>query len=65
MKLRGDKGGGTFKMNTQIVNVSAPNSVHHTCVFSCFAANDSVTNLHSGLDRFNDQANQLQGLKWQ
>ncbi|KAL5477768.1 hypothetical protein EMCRGX_G024609 [Ephydatia muelleri] len=30
----------------------------------CFAANDSVTNLHSGLDRFNDQANQLQGLKW-
>ena len=49
-------------MNTQIVNVSAPNSVH---VFCCFAANDSVTNLHSGLDRFNDQANQLQGMKWQ
>ena len=57
MKLGGDKGGNTFKMNFQIVNVPAPN----TCVFCCFAADD---NLHSALDRFRDQVKQLQGMKW-
>ena len=35
LKLGGDKGGGYFKMNFQIVNTPAPNSVHNTCVFSC------------------------------
>ena len=55
MKLGGDKGGdvlNTFKMNFQIVNVPVPNSVHNTCVFSCFEAGDSVTNLHSALKLF-------------
>ena len=42
----GDKGGGSFKMNFQIVNVAAPNSVHNTCVFCCYEASDTVTNLH-------------------
>ncbi|KAL5487179.1 hypothetical protein EMCRGX_G019751 [Ephydatia muelleri] len=55
LKIGGDKGGGTFKMTFQIVNVATPNSVHNTCVFSCFAAGDSVTNLHVALDRFKDQ----------
>eukprot|EP00731_Ephydatia_muelleri_P034404 Em0058g10a len=44
LKIGGDKGGGTFKMTFQIVNVATPNSVHNTCVFSCFATGDSVTN---------------------
>ncbi|KAL5483857.1 hypothetical protein EMCRGX_G020274 [Ephydatia muelleri] len=30
IKLGGDKGSGTFKMNFQIVNVAAPNSVNNT-----------------------------------
>ncbi|KAL5481350.1 hypothetical protein EMCRGX_G021488 [Ephydatia muelleri] len=47
-----------------IVNVATPNSVHNTCVFSCFAAGDSVTNLHVALDRFNDQVEHLHGMKW-
>ena len=67
VKLGGDKGGdvlNTFKMNFQIVNVPAPNSVHNTCVFSCFEAGDSVTNLHSALDRFKDQVKQLQVMEW-
>eukprot|EP00731_Ephydatia_muelleri_P019905 Em0012g730a len=55
IKIGGDKGGGTFKMNFQIVNIATPNSVHNTCVFCCFAAGDSVTNLHAALDRFKDQ----------
>ena len=46
----------TFKMNFQIVNMPVPNySVLNTCVFSCFEARDSVTNLHSALDSFKDQ----------
>ncbi|KAL5500755.1 hypothetical protein EMCRGX_G012355 [Ephydatia muelleri] len=53
--LGGDKGGNTTKMNLQIVNVPTPNSIHNTCVFCCFAATDSVTNLHSALDRYRDQ----------
>lgn len=67
MKLGGDKGGdvlNTFKMNFQICNVPKPNSVHNTCVFSCFEAADSVTNLHSALDRFGDQVEQLMSMKW-
>ena len=67
VKLGGDKGGdvlNTFKMNFQIVNVPAPNSAHNTCVFSCFEAGDSVTNLHSALDRFKDQVKQLQVMEW-
>ena len=64
VKLGGDKGGKTFKMNFQIVNVPAPNSVRNTCVFNCFEAGDSITNLHSALDRHREQVTQLQRMKW-
>jgi hypothetical protein len=45
LKLGGDKREGTFKAKFQIVNVAAPNSVQNTCVFCCFAADDSITNI--------------------
>ncbi|KAL5475254.1 hypothetical protein EMCRGX_G027330 [Ephydatia muelleri] len=61
LKIGGDKGGGTCKMNFQI---AAQNSVHNTCVFCCFEAGDSVTNLHVALDRFKDQVEHLHGMKW-
>ena len=64
MKLGGDKGGGTVKMNFQIVNVPHPNSVHNTCVFAVFAASDSITNLHVALDRYKDQLTALQKTQW-
>ena len=67
MKLGGGKGRdvlNTFKMNFQILNVPAPNSVHNTCVFSCFEAGDSVTHLHSVLNYFKDQVKQLQVMEW-
>ncbi|KAL5502912.1 hypothetical protein EMCRGX_G009770 [Ephydatia muelleri] len=64
LKLGGDKGGGSFKMNFQIVNVAAPNSVHNTCVFCCFEADDTVTNLHIALDCYKDQVAHLQGMQW-
>ena len=64
MKLGGEKGGGSFKMNFQIVNISAPNSVHATCVFSCFEASDSITNLHVALDRFRDEVTEIRNMTW-
>lgn len=64
VKLGGDRGGGIFKMTFQIVNVPAPNSIFNTCVFCCFMAGDSTTNLHVALDRYKDQVTRLQGMKW-
>ena len=64
VKIGGDKGGGTFKMSFQIVNIDTPNAVHNTCVFSCFAADDSVTNFHVALDRFKEQIEHMHGMKW-
>ena len=59
IKLGGDKGGGMFKINFQIVNTQSPNSVHNTCVFSCFEADDTVTTLHVALDRFRTEVTQM------
>ena len=64
LKFGGDRGGGSFKMNFQIVNTKAPNSVHATCVFSCFEASDSMTNLHIALDRFKEEIADINGMSW-
>ncbi len=64
IKIGGDKGGGSFKMNFQICNVKSPNSKNNTCIFMLFEASDSVSNLHVGLDRYRDQMEKLQTLKW-
>lgn len=64
VKIGGDKGGGSFKMSLQLANVSHPNSITNTFVFACFEANDSVTNLHVGLDCFSDQIEALKAFKW-
>ena len=50
-------------MSFQIVNVPTLNSVHNTCVFSCFAAGDSITKFHVALDWFEDQVEHLHGMK--
>ena len=64
VKLGGDKGGKTFKMNFQLVNVPAPNSVCNMCVFSCFEAGDTITYLHNALDHHRDQVTELQRMQW-
>ena len=64
LKLGGDKGGGYFKMNFQIVNTQTPNSVNNTCVFSCFETSDTVSNLHVALDRFRDEVANICTMKW-
>ncbi len=51
VKMGGHKGGGSFKMNLQMLELPKPNSVNNTCVFSAFQASDTMTNLHVALDR--------------
>ena len=64
LKIGGDKGGGTFKMAAQIVNVKHPNSTNNTCVFCIFEGPDSVTNLTVMAQRVGEQINTLQSRQW-
>ena len=64
MKIGGDKGGSSFKMNFQIVNKPSPNSVANTCIFAAFQAQDTITNLHVALDRYKQQLKDLEGCRW-
>ena len=64
IKLGGDKGGGTFKFNFQICNTPTPNSPRNTCVFSIFAAPDTITNLHTAADRYCSQVSSLLSTFW-
>ena len=64
VKIGGDTGGGTFKMNFQIVNIESPNSPQNTCVFAIFEAKDTTTNLHVALDRFKDDIGSLSETQW-
>ena len=64
IKIGGDKGGSTMKVNFQILNCPNPNSPVNTCVFALFEAPDSVTNLHLALDRYRDQVDELKSLTW-
>ena len=64
MKLGGDKGGSTFKLNIQILNIQNPNSKKNTCVTAMFEASDTITNLHIALDRYSEQVSELQRLLW-
>lgn len=64
LKLGGDKGGGTFKMCFQILNISSPNAPENTCVFSIFEAGDSYTNLQIGLAPHIAEISDLQNRTW-
>jgi hypothetical protein len=56
--------GGSFKAVVQVLNVPSPNSPVNTCVFACFEAGDSTTNLHICLDRYREDMKALDGKKW-
>lgn len=64
MKLGGDKGGGTFKMCFQHLNVPSPNAPENTCVFSIFEAPDSYTNLQISLSRHSEEIMDLESQTW-
>jgi hypothetical protein len=64
VKLGGDKGHGSFKLNLQVVNVAHPNSIHNTCLLAVFKAGDTPSNLHTALDQYREHIEELQGMPW-
>ena len=63
VKLGGDKGRGSFKMNIQLVNTKNPNSMKRTALLSVFKAGDSTTNLHIALEMYREHVVEAQGMK--
>lgn len=64
LKIGGDKGGKSMKVNFQILNCPHPNSPTNTCVFIVYEGPDSKTNLHVAMDRYRSQVEELKKLKW-
>lgn len=64
VKIGGDKGGGSFKMNFQILNIPTPSSHQNMCILVMFQASDTTVNLHVALDRYKEDNKSLQGKKW-
>ena len=64
LKIGGDKGGKTMKLNFQIMNCVHPNSPTNTCVFSAFEAPDTRNNILIALERYQSQIQHLKDLKW-
>lgn len=64
VKIGGDKGGGSFKMNFQVVNIHHPNSPKNTCAFCVFEAPDNPANLQIALQRYREQVNELKNKFW-
>ena len=64
VKVGGDKGADMVKVFFQLCNVSSPNSVQNTCVFSVFRGKDTTTNLHVALDRYKPQFEHLAATEW-
>ena len=64
VKIGGDKGGSSFKMSLQIVNIAKPNSVHNSVIIALFEGPDSVINLHTALDRYCDVIHDIQNSRW-
>ena len=65
MKLGGDKGRGSFKLNLQLVNTPEPNSCKNTSLIAVYKAGDSSVNLHIALDQYREDIKAIQGMMWQ
>ncbi|XP_071795593.1 uncharacterized protein [Asterias amurensis] len=63
IKVGGDKGGTSFKLDFQIANTHRPNSYQNTVVFACFEAPDSSANLQC-LIPILEQLSSLQRQTW-
>ncbi len=62
VKLGGDKGHGSFKLNLQLVNTANPNSIKRTVLLSIFKASDTTTNLHTALTMYKEHVLESQGM---
>ena len=59
LKLGGDHGQGSMKMEFQIANVPKPNSLQNTVVFAMFQGKDTRNNLYTILDGYREQVRDL------
>ena len=48
----------------QLVNVEHPNSVRNTSLLAVFKAGDGISNLHTALDQYHDQIEEMEGMIW-
>ena len=64
IKIGGDKGGGTFKLNVQLANTKNPNSRLNTNIIAVFQANDSRSNLWTALEQYQEQITEIEGMEW-
>ena len=64
IKLGGDKGHGSFKLNLQVVNNTHPNSIRNTTLLALFRAGDSIVNLNTALEQYQVHIEELQGMQW-
>ena len=64
IKIGGDHGQESLKATVQILNIKKPNSKFHTSVFAMAPVPDNVYNLHTLLDRFKIQLQNLQNDTW-
>lgn len=65
LKIGGDHGDDSFKMEYQIGNVIHPNKKENTVIFSIFEAKDNRANLRICLDRFRSHVKKLQTVKFE
>ena len=63
VKIGGDKGHGSFKLNIQVINVNKPNSTCNSCLLAVFKAGDSTANLHTALDQYEEQLTEIERMK--
>ena len=63
LKLGGDKGHGSFKLNLQLCNVTHPNFQKNTTLLAMCMAGDSVANLHVALDQYKEQLGEMEGMR--
>ena len=63
-KARWWQGACSFKFTLQIMNVPHPNSIKNSTLLAVYRAGDSVYNLHTALDQFKEQFEEMDGMKW-
>ena len=64
IKIGGDHGDKSFKIEYQICNRENPNSKENTVVFCTFEAKDKKINLKTALLQFRDEITDLQRSVW-
>ncbi|XP_064639775.1 uncharacterized protein LOC135495245 [Lineus longissimus] len=64
LKIGGDKGGDTVKLEFQIANVENPNAAANTIVYCYYEGSDSYTNLQIAFDRFKEDVKNLRLSAW-